>query len=271
SSLIETAPASEVKEYREISGQGVMANVKDRLILAGNEKLMKAYGIFPDKPKSFGTMVHVAVGGTYAGYIVISDEIKSDAKESIRRLKSLGIKHAAMLTGDEEKTAKKVAGEIGIDEYYANLLPEDKVVKLEQIQAGENGRSRRVAFVGDGINDAPVLTRADVGIAMGSLGADAAIEAADVVIMEDSPSKVAEAVNIARFTRKIILQNIILALGVKGIFLGMGAMGAATMWEAVFADVGVALLAVLNSARTLSAPELSHANEEIEGGFSLSD
>lgn len=254
SSLMETAAASGMKDYREIPGRGVMANIEGKTILAGNEKLMERQGIVPDRPQTSGTPVHVAVDGIYAGYIIISDEIKPDAKEAIRRLKALGIKHAAMLTGDEEKTAKKVACEIGIDEYYANLLPEDKVFKLEQIQAGGNGRSRRVAFVGDGINDAPVISRADIGIAMGSLGSDAAIEAADVVIMEDSPSKVAEAVNIARFTRKIIYHNIILALGVKGIFLAMGAFGVATMWEAVFADVGVALLAVLNSARTLSAP-----------------
>jgi len=256
--LVETAAAG-MEDYKEIAGHGVMAVVEGKTILAGNERLMEKQGIIPDKPQTSGTAVHVAVDGIYAGLITISDEIKSEAKEAIKQLKAMGVRHTVMLTGDEEETAKRVAGEIGIDEYYAGLLPQDKVEKLEQIRAGEGGRHRRVAFAGDGINDAPVITRADVGIAMGGLASDAAIEASDVVIMEDAPSKVAEAISIARYTKKIVYQNIILALGIKGIFLVMGALGAASMWEAVFADVGVALLAVLNSIRTLTVPELLKA------------
>lgn len=245
--------ATSVEDYQEIAGHGVKARVDVNTVIAGNERLMEKEGIAYDAPQTSGTVVHVAVEGKYAGYIVISDEIKPDARAAIKHLKALGVKHTVMLTGDDEKAAELAAKEIGVDEYFANLLPQDKVAKLEHIQVGEGGRRRRVAFVGDGINDAPVITRADVGMAMGGLGSDAAIEAADVVIMEDAPSKVADAIKIARHTRKIVIENIVLALSVKGIFLAMGAAGIATMWEAVFADVGVALLAVLNSTRALAA------------------
>lgn len=240
------------EDYKEMAGLGVMAVVEGRTILAGNEKLMQKHGIKPDMPETSGTVVHVAVDGVYMGYMVISDEIKTDAKSAVERLRDLGVKQTVMLTGDEEKAARKVAATIGVNKYFAFLLPQDKVEKLEQIKMGIKDRRGTVAFVGDGLNDAPVIARADVGIAMGGLGSDAAIEAADVVIMEDAPSKVAEAIEIARYTKKIVIENIILALGIKSIFLAMGALGVATMWEAVFADVGVTLLAVLNSTRTLA-------------------
>jgi len=239
-----------VRNYREIAGHGIVADVDGKKVLAGNEKLLKREGIAVNSEDIDGTVVHVAVDGSYAGYITISDELRQDAPQAIQKLKALGIKSTVMLTGDTEDTASRIARLLDLDGYHAGLLPEEKVQKLEEIQVKGNQR-RKVAFVGDGINDAPVITRADVGIAMGGLGSDAAIEAADVVIMEDMPSKVAEAINIARFTRKIVIQNIAFALGVKGVFLAMGAVGAASMWEAVFADVGVALLTVLNSSRTL--------------------
>lgn len=241
-----------VEDYKEIAGLGIMAKVGGKMVLAGNEKLMKREGIAVDHDDFTGTVVHIAVDGSYAGYITISDEIRPDSARAIKELKALGIRKTVMLTGDAADTASSIATELGIDEYYAELLPEDKVLKLEQLQ-GSGDTRRKVVFAGDGINDAPVITRADVGIAMGGLGSDAAIEAADVVIMEDMPSKVAEAIKIARHTKKIVIQNIVFALVVKIVFLGMGAVGAASMWEAVFADVGVALLTVLNSTRTLVA------------------
>lgn len=241
-----------VEDYKEIAGLGIMAKVGGKMVLAGNEKLMKREGIAVDHDDFTGTVVHIAVDGSYAGYITISDEIRPDSARAIKELKALGIRKTVMLTGDAADTASSIATELGIDEYYAELLPEDKVLKLEQLQ-GSGDTRHKVVFAGDGINDAPVITRADVGIAMGGLGSDAAIEAADVVIMEDMPSKVAEAIKIARHTKKIVIQNIVFALVVKIVFLGMGAVGAASMWEAVFADVGVALLTVLNSTRTLVA------------------
>lgn len=241
-----------VEDYKEIAGLGIMAKVGGKMVLAGNEKLMKREGIAVDHDDFTGTVVHIAVDGSYAGYITISDEIRPDSARAIKELKALGIRKTVMLTGDAADTASSIARELGIDEYYAELLPEDKVLKLEQLQ-GSGDTRHKVVFAGDGINDAPVITRADVGIAMGGLGSDAAIEAADVVIMEDMPSKVAEAIKIARHTKKIVIQNIVFALVVKIVFLGMGAVGAASMWEAVFADVGVALLTVLNSTRTLVA------------------
>lgn len=241
-----------VEDYKEIAGLGIMAKVGGKMVLAGNEKLMKREGIAVDHDDFTGTVVHIAVDGSYAGYITISDEIRPDSARAIKELKALGIRKTVMLTGDAADTAGSIATELGIDEYYAELLPEDKVLKLEQLQ-GSGDTRHKVVFAGDGINDAPVITRADVGIAMGGLGSDAAIEAADVVIMEDMPSKVAEAIKIARHTKKIVIQNIVFALVVKIVFLGMGAVGAASMWEAVFADVGVALLTVLNSTRTLVA------------------
>ncbi|MCG1012343.1 cadmium-translocating P-type ATPase [Tepidanaerobacter sp. GT38] len=239
-----------IKDYKEIPGHGIIVNVNGKKILAGNQKLLKQEGIALAHEDFTGTVVHVAVDGSYAGYITIADEIRPDGASAIKELKNLGIKRTVMLTGDAEDTASNIAKKLGIDEYHAGLLPEEKVLRLEQLQ-GKGDARRKVVFVGDGINDAPVITRADVGIAMGGLGSDAAIEAADVVIMEDMPSKVAEAIKIARHTKKIVIQNIIFALGVKGIFLALGAVGVASMWEAVFADVGVALLTVLNSTRTL--------------------
>jgi len=243
---------SEIKGYKEIAGRGVMAKVKDKQILAGNEKLLKSEEIEAnlDNKGIVGTVVHIAIDDRYAGYILIADKIRQDAAKTIKELKNLGIKKVVMLTGDAKETAENVAKELGIDEYYAELLPEEKVEKLEELKY-YNGSRNNTAFIGDGINDAPVLACADVGIAMGGLGSDAAIEAADIVIMEDALSKIPQAVKMARYTKKIIMQNITGALGVKLIFLAMGALGIANMWEAVFADVGVALLAVMNSIRTL--------------------
>ena len=195
-------------------------------------------------------MVHLAVDGNYAGYIMIADELKEDAKQAISSLKKIGIEQTIMLTGDNKTVAQSVAEKLGLDRYFAELLPEDKVDSFEQI-IHETGAKNKVAFVGDGINDAPVIARADVGIAMGGLGSDAAIETADIVIMTDAPSKVAEAIKIARKTHKIVWENILLALGIKGLFILLGVIGIATLWEAVFADVGVALLAILNASRVL--------------------
>jgi len=239
-----------VKEYKEIPGKGIMALIDGKKVLVGNARLLKREGIVFSGENDTGTVVHLAVDGNYAGYITISDEVRPDMARAVQDLKNLGIKRIVMLTGDTEEAAGRMAELLGIDEFHAGLLPEEKVRKLEELRGRENTR-RKVVFVGDGINDAPVITRADVGIAMGGLGSDATIEAADVVIMEDLPSKVAEAIKIARYTKKIVIQNITFALGVKGIFLAMGALGVSSMWEAVFADVGVALITVLNSTRTL--------------------
>ncbi len=241
---------SVIKDYTEIAGHGIMVSVEGKQVLSGNEKLLRDKGIALNKEGLAGTVVHIAVEGVYAGHITISDEIRSDAADAIKELKKLGIRQTFMLTGDTKETARRIAKELGLDGYHAGLLPEEKVEKLEEIQGIGEARHKTV-FVGDGINDAPVITRADVGIAMGGLGSDAAIEAADVVIMEDMPSKVAEAIRVARHTKKIVIQNIVFALGVKGIFLALGAVGIASMWKAIFADVGVALLAILNSTRTL--------------------
>jgi len=218
--------------------------------LAGNDKLMSSENILYFKNNDIGTVVYIAVNGAYRGYIVISDEIKEDSKEAIKNLKLSGVKEVVMLTGDNEKVANKIANELGIDKVYSNLLPNEKVDRLEDIFK-EKLPKEKVAFVGDGINDAPVLARADVGIAMGALGSDAAIEAADVVLMTDEPSKIAKAIEISRKTNKIVWQNIVFALGVKAIVLILSAGGVATMWEAIFADVGVALIAVLNAMRVM--------------------
>ncbi|MCL5046641.1 MAG: cadmium-translocating P-type ATPase [Actinobacteria bacterium] len=239
-------------EYQEIPGHGISAVVGGKRVLAGNDRLLHRAGIAHEICDLEGTGVRVAINGTFAGYIVISDEPKADAREAIARLKELGVRKTVMLTGDEETVARRVAAALGLDAYYAELLPENKVEKVEELQAAlADRRKQKLAFVGDGINDAPVITRADVGVAMGALGSDAAIEAADVVLMEDAPSKLATAVKIARHTRRVVRQNVILALGVKGFFLAMGAFGVATIWEAVFADVGVALVAIFNATRTL--------------------
>ena len=239
-------------EYEEIAGKGVRARINGAEILVGNAKLLASSGVsfFPDSGNGV-TTVYVAKDGKFAGTITIADQIKPDAATAIHDLYHLGVGKTVMLTGDAKGTAEQVGLEVGIDEIHAELLPDEKVTQLENLLAHEDGRQGKLAFVGDGINDAPVLTRADVGIAMGGLGSDAAIEAADVVIMEDRPGKVAESIRIARHTRQIIIQNIILAFAVKALFIALGIAGVATLWQAVFADVGVALLAVLNSTRAL--------------------
>ena len=239
-----------INEFEEIAAHGIKIKYNNLHILAGNDKLMKLENILYLPTNEVGTVVYIAVNGAYRGYIVISDEIKEDSKEAIRNLKLSGVKEVVMLTGDNEKVANKIANELGIDKVYSNLLPNEKVERLEEIFE-EKSEKQKVAFVGDGINDAPVLARADVGIAMGALGSDAAIEAADVVLMTDEPSKIAKAIEISRKTNKIVWQNIIFALGVKAIVLILSAGGVATMWEAIFADVGVALIAVLNAMRVM--------------------
>jgi len=237
-----------INSIKEISGKGIEAVINNKKILVGNEKLI-------DVPNDIiindiGTILYVEIENKFAGYIVISDEIKKDAKKAIKGLKDIGIKKSIMLTGDVEKVAKKVGKELGLDEIYSNLLPQDKVSKFEEIIKNKNSKGN-VVFVGDGINDAPVLARADVGIAMGAMGSDAAIETADVVIMTDEPSKIVTAIKSSKKTMKIAMQNIILAFGVKAIALILSALGIADMWMAVFADTGVTILAVLNSFRAL--------------------
>ncbi|ARJ20341.1 cadmium-translocating P-type ATPase [Bacillus mycoides] len=244
-----------IEDYSEISGHGTVVKVQGKEIFAGNAKLMSKENITFKQQNTVGTLVHVAVDGKYAGYIVISDEVKEDSKQAIQKLKELGIKKTVMLTGDAKSVGEAVGKELGLDEVHAELLPHQKVEEIEKIDAAKRGKEK-IAFVGDGINDTPVLARADVGIAMGGLGSDAAIEAADIVIMTDEPSKIATAVKIAKRTRSIVWQNIIFALGVKGLVLLLGAFGIATMWEAVFSDVGVTLLAVLNAMRVLQVKDL---------------
>ena len=234
-------------EQQEISGLGIKVKVNGNFIIAGNDKLLHAENIDHDICNVEGTVIHVAVNSVYAGYIVISDELKDDAINAIKALKSLGIKKTIMLSGDNNFTTSQFANKLNIDQSFSDLLPEDKVTKLEEILS--DTQIGKVAFVGDGINDAPVIARADLGIAMGGLGSDAAIEASDIVIMEDQPSKVSEAILIARKTRQIVWQNLIFSLGVKAIFIILGGIGVASMWEAVFGDMGVALIAILNATR----------------------
>ena len=241
---------SDVTDYEEIPGHGIRAQVKGKSVIAGNDRLLHRANIDHDTCNVEGTVVHLAVEGKYAGYILISDKIKEDAAEAIAQLKKAGVTETVMLTGDNRVVAQSVANQLGLDTYKAELLPEDKVKAIEQYLRKSDKKSK-VAFVGDGINDAPVIARADVGIAMGALGSDAAIETADVVLMTDAPSKVAEAISIGRKTHSIVWQNIILAMAVKGVFILLGALGIATLWEAVFADVGVALLAILNATRVM--------------------
>jgi Cd2+/Zn2+-exporting ATPase len=241
-----------IQSYREIPGRGVKAVIDGKEIIVGNDGMMHLANVPHDSCNLKGTVVYVAVDRVFAGYIIISDEMKPDAEEAVEELKNLGVETTVMLTGDDRSVAVDVADRVGIHVVFANLLPEDKVAKVEELAAGLPKRGRnRLAFVGDGINDAPVIIRADVGVAMGALGSDAAVEAADVVIMDDKPSKLGTAVRIALHTRRIVLENIALALTVKGAFIITGILGTATMWEAVFADVGVALLAILNSTRVL--------------------
>lgn len=242
--------ASRVTDVEELAGYGVAAKVDGRQVLAGNHRLMEREGISCPVHDTVGTVVYLAAGGSYAGCIVISDEVKSDAAEAIHALRGLGVKRSVMLTGDRRKTGEHVAQELGLDEVKAELLPADKVDAVEELLRAKSARGVLV-FVGDGVNDAPVLSRADVGVAMGGLGSDAAIEAADVVLMDDHPSKLAAAIRIAKKTLRIVKQNIVFALGVKLLVLILGAFGRANMWEAVFADVGVAVIAILNASRML--------------------
>lgn len=242
--------ATKVSDVEEISGHGVSAVIDGRKVSVGNVKYMKLLNIPYTKPQKIGTEVHVAVDGNYAGYLLISDIIKPSAKTAIAGLKTAGVKQVIMLTGDARTVAEAVAQELGVDVVKSELLPADKVTEVERLLA-EKGEKERLAFVGDGINDAPVLSRADVGIAMGALGSDAAIEAADIVLMDDDPTKIATAMNISRKTLRIVHQNIVFALVVKFACLGLGAIGFVNMWWAIFADVGVMILAVLNATRTL--------------------
>lgn len=239
-----------IKDVKEISGHGVELLLDGKETLVGNGKLLKSHNIAYEEHKSGGTVVYVAYDNTFVGAIVISDTIKDGAKEAVADMKKVGVKNVVMLTGDRQKAAEEVAKELGIDTVYSELLPSDKVQKVEELLASKTGKEK-VAFVGDGINDAPVLTRADVGIAMGSMGSDAAIEAADIVLMDDDVRKIASTVKIARKTLGVVKQNIVFALGVKFIVLILGALGVANMWEAVFADVGVSVIAILNSMRVL--------------------
>lgn len=246
---------SRVTDIEEISGNGVTANVDGKQIVAGNAKLMKRFGIEYIDCHHIGTIVHIAIDGTYAGHILISDMLKPHAKEAVRSLKKAGIRRAVMLTGDARGPAEQAAQELGIDEVYSELLPADKVKKVEEL-LDTKGERERLAFVGDGINDAPVLSRADIGIAMGAMGSDAAIEAADIVLMDDDPLKIAKAIRISRKCLGIVYENICFAIGIKLLCLMLGAFGIANMWMAIFADVGVMILAVLNSIRTLFVKNL---------------
>lgn len=247
----QTPEKSRIGQVEEISGHGVRATVDGKTVLAGNRKLMIREGIQVPDCDVVGTIVHVAVDGGYAGHIVIADQVKPDAKAAIAALKAQGIGKTVMLTGDRKEVGEAVARELGLDEVRTELLPADKVACVEELLT-QTGKGK-LAFVGDGINDAPVLSRADLGIAMGALGSDAAIEAADIVLMDDQPSKIALAIAISRKTRRIVTQNIVFALGVKAVVLALGALGYATMWEAVFADVGVSVIAICNATRALRA------------------
>ena len=243
---------SRIEDNREIAGRGMEAVIDGRPVLAGNSKLMEAHQISYESCPAPGTVVYLAADGKFAGSIVIQDGIKEQSFAAIRELKQVGVRHTVMLTGDRKEAGEAVAKELGLDEVYTQLLPEDKVAQVERLLAAQE-KGRKLAFVGDGINDAPVLSRVDIGIAMGSMGSDAAIEAADVVLMDDDPSKIASIVRISRKTMGIVKQNIVFALGVKLIVLGMGAFGVANMWEAVFADVGVSVIAIINAMRALKA------------------
>jgi Zn2+/Cd2+-exporting ATPase len=242
-----TIDQSAVSDYMDIPGRGIRAIVDGKEIIAGNDALLHQENIKHDVCKVAGTVVHVTVDGIYSGYIIISDEIKEKSAAALQDLRNWGIRKI-MLTGDNENSSKEIAGKLGIDEYYSELLPEDKVNYLEKIMEQYPGKT---AFVGDGINDAPVIARSDIGFAMGGLGSDAAVEASDIVIMEDDPSRIVDAIRIAKKTRTIVWQNIFFAIGVKLVFIVLGGLGIASMWEAVFGDMGVALIAIINSTRAL--------------------
>ena len=238
---------------QEISGNGITAKVDGTDVAVGNSKLMDRLGIAWHDCHSVGTIIHLAIDGQYAGHIVISDVVKPHAKEAIAALKRAGVEKTVMLTGDIRRVADHVAEELGVDEVHSELLPADKVAQVERLLSNADGK---LAFVGDGINDAPVLSRADIGIAMGAMGSDAAIEAADVVLMDDDPLKIAKAIRISRKCLRIVYENIVFALGIKGLCLVLGAMGIANMWAAIFADVGVMVIAVLNAIRALQVKNL---------------
>ena len=244
-----------VTDIKEISGHGVVAKVDGITVAAGNEKLMEKLGISYVSCSHVGTIVHLALDGKYAGHILISDVIKPHAKEAIKELKKAGVTKTVMLTGDRKNVADAVASELGIKEVYSELLPADKVAKVEELLANKEEKDK-LAFVGDGINDAPVLSRADIGIAMGALGSDAAIEAADIVLMDDDPLKISKAIKIAKKCIRIVYENIYFAIGIKVLCLILGALGIANMWMAIFADVGVMVIAVLNAIRTLFVKNL---------------
>ena len=246
----EATDGCRIEEVEEIAGRGIRARVEGRTVCVGNAKMMEDIGVQWRNCPCVGTIIHVAVDGRYAGHVVINDRVKEDSAPAVASLKRLGVQRTVMLTGDRREVALEVAGKLGIDTCFAELLPADKVAHLEQLLATKPAGTA-LAFVGDGINDAPVLKRADVGIAMGGLGSDAAIEAADVVLMDDQPSKIAMAVRIARRTLRIARQNVWFAIGIKVAILGLATVGLGTMWMAVFADVGVTVLAVLNAMRAL--------------------
>ena len=249
----EATDGCKLSDVREVAGQGIIARVEEREVAVGNTKLMDAVGAHWHDCQHAGTIIHVAIDGNYAGHIVINDQIKADSAEAIAELHRLGVSRTVMLTGDRREVAENVAKTLGLSEYHAELMPADKVAQVEKLSTLNSPQSTPLAFVGDGINDAPVLARADIGIAMGGLGSDAAIEAADVVLMDDKPSKIATAIRIARRTLAIARQNVWLAIGIKLSVLVLAAFGVATMWMAVFADVGVTVLAVLNAMRALRA------------------
>ena len=252
---------SRVTDVQELGGHGVTAKVDGKTVAAGNARLMAKMGLTVPEITEPGTIVHVAVEGRYAGYLLIADVVKPHSAAAIKGLKQAGVRKTVMLTGDAEPVAKAVSAELGLDEYHAGLLPGDKVDRIETLLAGKQPKEN-LAFVGDGINDAPVLSRADVGIAMGALGSDAAIEAADVVLMDDDPAKIALAMRIARRTLRIVYQNIVFALAIKFACLVLGALGLASMWTAIFADVGVMVLAVLNATRALYTKDLAKKNAQ---------
>ena len=256
---IKQAYAGEIDEQRirdahEESGHGVQATVDERVVLVGNDKLMREHGSTWHDCELTGTILHVTVDGAYVGHIVIADVVKDDAAQTIRDLHEAGVRRCIMLTGDRRDVAEAVGEKLGLDEVHAQLLPEDKVNAVERLLTAE-ASDAKLAFVGDGINDAPVLMRADIGIAMGAMGSDAAIEAADVVLMDDKPSNIARAMRIARKTMRIVWQNIVFALGVKALILVLAALGIANMWLAVFGDVGVAMIAILNAMRAMRVPK----------------
>ena len=244
-----------ITDAEEVAGHGISVRIDGRNVLIGNEKLMKEKAIFYEPCKNIGTVVYVAREGKFLGSIVIADTVKDGAKEAIASMKKVGVKKCVMLTGDRKEAAEGIVAELGIDEVHAELLPQDKVAEVEallaQTERDTNGKGK-LAFVGDGINDAPVLTRADIGIAMGAMGSDAAIEAADIVLMNDDPDDIARAIHLARRTMGIVWQNIVFALGVKFAVLVLAAFGIANMWMAVFADVGVAVIAILNAMRAMN-------------------